>query len=119
VAVNRRPCSIGENFLRIEVTGSTRPAPLNIVDLKSGAITLVYPHNRSFVRVKPESEDNSLRPVAGPLIPSPPPGVGAQRNPAAAGPPGAPAITPEKISDKDGKLFQAPEGYTEIQPLPF
>jgi hypothetical protein len=27
------------------------------------------------------------------------------------------SITPEKLADKDGKLFQPPEGYTEIQPL--
>lgn len=29
------------------------------------------------------------------------------------------AITPEKVSDKDGRLFQPPSEYTEIQPLPF
>ena len=29
------------------------------------------------------------------------------------------SITPEKIDDKDGKLFQPPPDYAEIQPLPF
>ena len=29
------------------------------------------------------------------------------------------SITPQKIEDKDGKLFKPPEGYFEIQPLPF
>jgi hypothetical protein len=29
------------------------------------------------------------------------------------------SITPEKIADKDGKLFQPPADYFEIQPLPF
>ena len=29
------------------------------------------------------------------------------------------SITPAKIDDKDGKLFQPPPDYTEIQPLPF
>ena len=29
------------------------------------------------------------------------------------------AITAEKVADKDGKLFQPPPEYTEIQPLPF
>jgi len=28
-------------------------------------------------------------------------------------------VTPEKIEDRDGKLFQPPPGYQEIQPLPF
>ncbi|MEY2485863.1 MAG: hypothetical protein QOH39_1511 [Verrucomicrobiota bacterium] len=29
------------------------------------------------------------------------------------------SVTPQKIDNKDGKLFQPPEGYFEIQPLPF
>ena len=28
-------------------------------------------------------------------------------------------ISPTKITDEEGKLFQLPEGFTEIQPLPF
>jgi hypothetical protein len=59
--------TVGENFLRIEVTGSDRPNPIDIVDLKSGALTLVFPHNRSFVRLTPGSTGNL--PVASGSLP--------------------------------------------------
>jgi hypothetical protein len=29
------------------------------------------------------------------------------------------AVTPQKLTDEEAKLFQPPEGYFEIQPLPF
>ena len=29
------------------------------------------------------------------------------------------SVTPEKISDPEGKLFQPPSGYHEMEPLPF
>jgi hypothetical protein len=29
------------------------------------------------------------------------------------------SVTPDKITDPDGKLFQPPTDYHEIQPLPF
>jgi hypothetical protein len=29
------------------------------------------------------------------------------------------SVTPQKLTDKDAKLFQPPAGYFEIQPLPF
>ena len=29
------------------------------------------------------------------------------------------SVTPQKLTDKDAKLFQPPDGYFEIQPLPF
>ncbi|MDQ6632076.1 MAG: hypothetical protein M3Y82_10030, partial [Verrucomicrobiota bacterium] len=29
------------------------------------------------------------------------------------------SVTPEKISDREGKLFQPPSDYYEIEPLPF
>jgi hypothetical protein len=44
--------TIGLDHLRIEVTAADSPRAINLVDLKSGAVTLVFPHNRSFVRLK-------------------------------------------------------------------
>src|SRR5437660_11050767 len=44
--------TVGANSLRIEVTGSQWPHPIDIIDLKSGALTLLFPHNRSFVTFK-------------------------------------------------------------------
>jgi hypothetical protein len=29
------------------------------------------------------------------------------------------SVTPQKLTDEDAKLFQPPDGYMEIQPLPF
>jgi hypothetical protein len=95
--------TVGTNHLRIEVTGSTWPHPVNIVDLKSGAVTLVFPHNRSFVRLRSggahapsrvpadapsagvSREARQTAPEAGALpVPS---GIGPQ-----AGAPGAPSL---------------------------
>ena len=44
--------TVASNSIRIEVTGSAYPYPVNIVDRPSGALTMVYPHNRSFMRLK-------------------------------------------------------------------
>jgi hypothetical protein len=105
--------TVGTNVLRIEVTGTSLPNPIDIVDLKSDAMTLVFPHNRSFVRLKTVATDAVRGPQKGnepssapkaigaattppdaPAMPMPPPGVGPQSppNPAAAGPPGVPPM---------------------------
>ena len=71
--------TVGPEYLRIEVTGSDWPHPVNIVELKSGAVTLFFPHNRSFVRLENVSARASSPPgVAGlPAFPIPP-GIGPQ-----------------------------------------
>ena len=51
--------TIGPNHLRIEVTGTNWPNPVDIVEQKSGVLTLVFPHNWSFVRLKSASETAS------------------------------------------------------------
>ena len=108
--------TVGTNSLRIEVNGSDSdksragpPNPIDIVDLKSGALTILFAHNRSFVRLKSPSANSTATPGA-PAMPPPPPGVGPQSNPnpAVAGTPGAgmppmPAMPPmmgEKIELK-------------------
>jgi hypothetical protein len=42
----------GTNCVRIERTETNWPHPVNIASIDSGDIALVYPHNRSFVRLK-------------------------------------------------------------------
>jgi hypothetical protein len=44
--------TVGTNQLRIAITSTNWPNPINIVERESGAVTLVFPHNRSFVRLK-------------------------------------------------------------------
>jgi hypothetical protein len=45
--------TVGTNSVRVAMTATNWPHPVNILELKSGAVTLVFPHNRSFVRLKP------------------------------------------------------------------
>ncbi len=73
--------TVGANFLRIEVTGSNAPNPIDIVDLKSGALTLVFPHNHSFVQFKQGNENASSQLPGAPAMPPPPPVVGSQSQP--------------------------------------
>jgi len=82
--------TVGSDQLRIEVTSSDWPNPIDIVERQSGALTLVYPHNRSFVRLKPATENASGAMPGAPGMPMPP-------IPAGIGPtnlPGAPAMPP-------------------------
>src|SRR6266581_5295676 len=49
---------VGTNLLRIEMTATNAPNPVDILDRKSSALTLLFPHNRSFVRLKPAAENS-------------------------------------------------------------
>jgi hypothetical protein len=74
--------TVGTNVLRVEMTATNWPTPVDIVDLQSGALTLIFPHNRSFVRLKAGAE-NSLAVAPGmPSMPVSsgglPPGIGPQ-----------------------------------------
>lgn len=69
--------TVGTNALRIERNETDRPYPGNLVPLKTGDITLLLPHNRSFIRLKAPSE--SVMPGALPMsLPGGglPPGLG-------------------------------------------
>jgi hypothetical protein len=65
----------GTNCLRVEVTALDRPNPVDLLDLPSGEMTLLFPNNRSFVRLKPAAENAAAVP---PGFPAMPPGVGPQ-----------------------------------------
>jgi Domain of unknown function (DUF4412) len=86
--------TVGMNFLRVEITATNRTNPVDIVDLRSGAVTLLFPHNRSFVRLH-SAPENANPPVPGlPAVALPPgglpPEIGPQ--PGSAPPPGFPAM---------------------------
>lgn len=74
----------GTNDLRVEVTAADRPNPVNLLDLPSGEMTLLFPNNRSFVRLKAATENSATPPPGAPA----PPGVGP------ANLPGMPAAMP-------------------------
>jgi len=63
--------TIGTNCLRLEVTGSTRPDPVDVLDRNTGELTLFYPHNRSFVHL-PKAAESAAAPTGFPV----PPGAG-------------------------------------------
>jgi hypothetical protein len=84
------------NQLRIERGETDHPYARDIVDRETGAVTLVFPHNHSFVRLKNTGQASST--AAGmPGMPAPPGGL----------PPG---IGPQP--------FHRPDGSTSPIPLP-
>ena len=46
--------TVDTNFLRVEMTATNRPNPVDILDRNTGELTLLFPNNRSFVRLKPD-----------------------------------------------------------------
>jgi len=62
----------GTNCLRVEVAASDRPNPVDLLDWPSGEMTLLFPNNRSFVRLKVAPEDASSAPPGFPPIPQKP-----------------------------------------------
>ena len=90
--------TVGTNQLRIEKTDTNWPHARNIVDRQTGALTLLFPHNRSFVRLKSAGPPAGSPFPRGPGMPLPP-GIGPQPSqhskPSAIGPtnlPGMPAV---------------------------
>jgi hypothetical protein len=97
---------VSSNRMRIERSETPQPYPQNIVNLASGDVTLVFPHNRSFVRINPATQNASVTPpgkppmqsspmdAAGqvpaqmPGLPSPPQKMAVPPSPGAAGLPG-------------------------------
>lgn len=80
---------IGPETVRIEVAGEGKFEPVNLVDLKTGALTVLYPHNASFTR-KPGAADAAK--VKGPAA-MPVPG-GLPGAPGASAVAGIPAMPP-------------------------
>ena len=76
--------TVDTNFVRVEMTATNRPNPVDILDRNTGELTLLFPNNRSFVRLKNEGGAGSPLPAVGalgetrPTVPQMPPGVGPQ-----------------------------------------
>jgi hypothetical protein len=49
--------TVGTNFLRMELTATNAPNPVDVLDRNSGELTLLFPHNRSFMRLKSTAEN--------------------------------------------------------------
>ena len=80
--------TVGTNFLRVEMTATNWPNPVDILDRNSGELTLLFPNNRHFVHLKAVTENSSQMPPGFPQMPGGlPPGVGPQPHPR-----GAPAM---------------------------
>ena len=98
--------TVSADTLRIERTENNWPHAKNLMDRGSGAVTVVYPHNRSFVRLKP-SANNSSVPPGFPAMPALQSGIGAQTPPT----PPTPASLPPGIGPQSGDhsaAFQSP-----------
>lgn len=107
--------TVGTNQLRIEVTATNRPHPVDLVNLSSGALTLVFPHNRSFVRLKPPADNASALPPGMPPMPVPA-GIGPQSGPAAT-PPALPP-PPGGLPPGIGPQAQGAAGATQVPAMP-
>jgi hypothetical protein len=66
--------TVSADFVRVEIAGVTKlPMPVDIMDAKSGQLTLLFPQNRSFVRL-PAVQSNAV--AAGPPMRIAAPGPG-------------------------------------------
>jgi hypothetical protein len=67
--------TVSTNRLRVERRETDRPYAVNVLELASGELTLLFPHNRSFVRLKPAAESGPPPMPAMPPLPAGPSGA--------------------------------------------
>jgi Domain of unknown function (DUF4412) len=97
--------------LRIENT-TNKLEPINIVDLAANKLTIIYPHNTTFVRV--DLTKKAAQPDAPPL-PTNPPSLGS----GAAGFPTPPnASQSEAATGQVGPKISPPPGFPSPPPMP-
>ena len=71
--------TVGTNDLRLERGETEQPHARNLFNLQTGDLTLLFPHNRSYVRLKASSPNSAPQMPSLPLPPGKlPPGVGPQ-----------------------------------------
>lgn len=104
--------TVGTNSLRIECLETDRPYPFDIIDLASGQLTLLFPNNRSFIRLASVNENAPGAPPFPPQMPPPPGRMPSQTGPANV--PGMPA-PPQMPSMPPGV---GPQGGSSIPPMP-
>jgi hypothetical protein len=94
--------TVGTNALRIERGETNRPYARNLIALDTGAVTLLFPHNRSFVRLAASAGNNSPAKMPGiparPNMPGLPPGIGPQASGSTPGATGFAAGAPQPPS---------------------
>ena len=78
----------GTDCLRMERAETDRPYARNLIDRRTGEVTLLYPHNRSFMRLSNNTASAPVR-AENVTMPQMPSGIGPQ--PASA-PPAIPAV---------------------------
>jgi hypothetical protein len=64
--------------LRVENTATDRPHPWNVLNRQTGELILCFPHNRTFVRLKPPAKDESTATAGFPATPVMPQSGGVQ-----------------------------------------
>jgi hypothetical protein len=95
--------TVGESQIRIERGETDRPYSKNIVDFQTGAMTLIFPHNRTFVHLKAGAASVPSQSVGGfpsmvrvgevpQGMPTPPPRVGPSNLPESFNPPQMPSV---------------------------
>lgn len=90
--------TIGTNFLRVELTDTNRPNPVDVLELKSGQLTLVFPNNRSFIRLKSMGTDGTEPSRGFPALAGIPSGIGPTNlNPAPQMPNLPPRVGPQFV----------------------
>jgi Domain of unknown function (DUF4412) len=109
--------TVGTNCIRVEILDTNAPNAINLVDRSSGQVTLIFPNNRSFMRLTSGAEvtpqpgmHGGMRPGMDPNAPDAPgaPGMLAPpRMPGAPqmpGPPGGmpPGIGPTNVPGMPG-----------------
>jgi hypothetical protein len=95
--------TVGTDSLRVEMTATNSdksragwPNPVDILNRNSGELTLLFPNNRSFVRLKPAADAaTATAPGASGMLMPPgglPPGIGPQTAPFAPSMPAMPIM---------------------------
>jgi len=94
--------TVDTNWLRIEVTLTNSPIPIDIVDRQSGGLTLIMPQTHCFMRIPPAGE-NAGGPVPGMAPAGPPGGIpGMSGMPVPPPPQAPPNIGPTNFSVPPG-----------------
>jgi len=112
--------TVGTNHLRLERGETNRPYAQNLVELDTGQITLVFPHNRSFVRLESTPAGSKTAGASGVRPPGFPPATGLPVSPPPSVTPGAaigglPA-TPPAIGPANLPGTPAPPAMPQLPP---
>jgi hypothetical protein len=109
------------NQLRVENVDKTKPEPINIVDLEAKKLTIIYPHNSTFVHVDliPPLPDRAHpgAPALPPGFPTPP-NMNASPNPVgeAVGFPGTTPSSPTVTAAHPAPAISPPPGFPKPPP---